>query len=290
MPAVSIVIVTFNRRDTIADALHSAQAQIGLRTEIAVIDDGSSDGTAAFISKHFPDVRLVIVSHRGIAACRNVGLRIARERLVGFLDSDDVADPRWIAKLFRVLTRSRPSASVAFCGHLLDGRLPKTRIPGRFELLDFAIYCPFALAGCLFDRVTALRLGGYDETLPLCEDWDLMFRLWQEGGARLLREPFYDYRRVDSKSHPRAAPSVTSLNRKQLRYYEQLIRRRNLARFLEANPSLTRVVVRRLTYWANRAPFRYKRSLVTTPQYELVRLAREVMSGSIGVRSPRVTG
>lgn len=278
-PTVSIVIVSFNRRDTISDALAAATAQTYPHKEILVVDDGSSDKTATFVAARYPEVRVLRVSHRGIAPCRNIGLSVAQGDLVAFLDSDDVARPAWIETLVGALYMGRRRAGVAFCNHWTNDRVPTQKVPRRFDLLSFAIYCPFALAACVFDRRKAIDIGGYDESLPLCEDWDLLFRIWLQHGARFVRRNLYNYRYVSaSRDWSPAAPNVTWARRGELIQFEREVRQRNLIRYIRANPRSIGRVVARLESWALKAPFRYKRGLTVTSSPELLRLRDQLSS------------
>lgn len=91
---VSAVIPTFNRRRYIERALNSVLAQTIPVDEIIVVDDGSTDGTAEYISEHYGDaVRIVCQKHSGVSAARRRGVLEARSEWIGFLDSDDEWTP-----------------------------------------------------------------------------------------------------------------------------------------------------------------------------------------------------
>src|SRR5512144_325229 len=88
-PAISIILPTFNRRDTIARAIDSIRQQTFPDWELIVIDDGSTDGTAEAIAGLDPRLRVVRQENQGCYAARNTGLGVARGRLITFMDSDD---------------------------------------------------------------------------------------------------------------------------------------------------------------------------------------------------------
>lgn len=91
VPAVSVIIPSFNRRWSVERAVASARAQTLRDLEIIVVDDGSTDGTASLeLERGDPRVRLVrSVRNEGASAARNLGLAESSGRLVAFLDSDD---------------------------------------------------------------------------------------------------------------------------------------------------------------------------------------------------------
>lgn len=93
MPLVSVIVPTFNRAHCIARAIDSARAQSHSNLEIIVIDDGSTDETAALIRNRYaadPRVRCIRRENGGVSAARNTGLGQARGDFIAFLDSDDI--------------------------------------------------------------------------------------------------------------------------------------------------------------------------------------------------------
>lgn len=91
LPLLSVIVPVFNGAVTLADALASILAQEGVALEIIVIDDGSTDTSAAIAHSFGDTVVCVSQPNQGPAAARNVGLQIARGELISFLDADD----RW---------------------------------------------------------------------------------------------------------------------------------------------------------------------------------------------------
>lgn len=93
-PLVSVVIPTYNRAAQVERAIDSVLAQTFSDLEAIVVDDGSTDGTAAALAARYGDdsrVRIVASKHGGVAVARNVGLDRATGSIIAFLDSDD----RW---------------------------------------------------------------------------------------------------------------------------------------------------------------------------------------------------
>ncbi len=95
MSYASIVVPAFNAAATLPETLDSLSAQSFGDFEIIVVDDGSTDGTAAVAEAHAKGdrrVRIVQQNNRGLAGARNTGIAHARGALIGFCDSDD----RWM--------------------------------------------------------------------------------------------------------------------------------------------------------------------------------------------------
>ncbi|MGN6608751.1 MAG: glycosyltransferase, partial [Jatrophihabitans sp.] len=93
-PTTSVVICAYNAEATLAECLEHTCALDHPDLEIIVVDDGSTDATAA-IARGFPRVRLVQIPHAGLSAARNAGHRAARGEIVAYLDSDAYPSPEW---------------------------------------------------------------------------------------------------------------------------------------------------------------------------------------------------
>jgi len=105
MPAVSIILPTYNRRETIRRSLESIRAQTFEDWELIVVDDGSEDGTADAIAGFDPRMRVVRQPNRGITGARNTGLRESKGDWIAFLDSDDEWLPHHLELLVGYLQR-----------------------------------------------------------------------------------------------------------------------------------------------------------------------------------------
>src|SRR5436853_1669432 len=89
MSLVSVIVPTYNRRETIQAAIASVQRQTFTDWELIVVDDGSTDDTAALIEGSDPRLVLIRQKNQGVNAARNNGMLSARGQYIAFLDSDD---------------------------------------------------------------------------------------------------------------------------------------------------------------------------------------------------------
>jgi glycosyltransferase involved in cell wall biosynthesis len=192
---VSVIIPAYNVDAFIADAFASVAAQTRPVQEIIVIDDGSTDRTAAWLREMVPnDARLrVLKSDRlGPGGARNVGLKAATQTFIAFLDADD-AWPH--CKIERQIDRfsalDRPDVVSGLIRRFRTFE-EGTLVPadGSQELVAHA-----NLGACLFRRQVFESIGPFDEGLLHCEDVDLMFRV-RENGFKLavMREVMLYYR------------------------------------------------------------------------------------------------
>src|SRR5690606_27199889 len=92
LPLISVIIPAYNAEATIVEAVESVLAQTYRPLEVLIIDDGSSDATAALIENKYESVRVIRQSNAGPSAARNHGIREAKGAWVAFLDADD----RWL--------------------------------------------------------------------------------------------------------------------------------------------------------------------------------------------------
>ena len=99
---VSVVVVNWNRRDLLRACLVSLAAQTCRTFEVIVVDNGSSDDSAAMMAAEFPATRLLRNSeNRGFCAANNQGIALAQGRFIALLNNDAEADPRWLEALLQ---------------------------------------------------------------------------------------------------------------------------------------------------------------------------------------------
>jgi glycosyltransferase involved in cell wall biosynthesis len=188
-PSVSVVIPTFERRQSVIEAVVSALAQTRGEVEVIVVDDGSTDGTDAAVSAIDERVKVARRPNGGPAAARNTGIRHARAPLLAFLDSDDRWHPRHLEEMLRLLD-SYPGAVLACTGGATRGADSLKRSAGVTYAAPAVL-----LGGLLYTSAVAVRrdaieaVGGFDESLRVTEDADLWCRLSLEGPFVLGRVP-----------------------------------------------------------------------------------------------------
>jgi glycosyltransferase involved in cell wall biosynthesis len=107
MPSVSVVMTLYNSERFIGEAIESVLAQTYTDREIIVIDDGSTDGSAAVVQRFGGVVRYEYQPNRGAAAATNAGVRLSSGEYIAFLESDDVWQPAMLADKMAVF-ESRP--------------------------------------------------------------------------------------------------------------------------------------------------------------------------------------
>jgi len=182
---ISAVIPVFNHAQYVAFAIDCALRQIRPCDEVIVIDDGSTDGSAEIVKSYGSRVRYVYQRNSGVGAARNLGMRIAGGEWVAFLDADD----GWMPEKLQRQAEAAAGQAEAVLVHTGIERLQSdgTLSPGR-EVVPASRHWPMirymnpiAMSSAMVSREAALAVGGFNERLTSCEDWDLWYRLRRRG-------------------------------------------------------------------------------------------------------------
>lgn len=186
-PLISIVLPTRDRAAWLARAIASVEAQSYPSWELLVVDDDSSDGTAALLATAAgPRLRPLRGAGKGACAARNVALAAASGSIVAYLDDDNLMHPHWLKAVAWAFT-ARPEIDVLYGAFLVDdperilggpgGGLPRL----YFFPYDHSKVCRDNIAdmGCIAHRA-GLPGARFDEGLREMGDWDLLLRLTQE--------------------------------------------------------------------------------------------------------------
>lgn len=228
VPEVSVVMPCFNAERHLPASVGSVLAQSFPDWELIAVDDGSRDGTLAWL-RGVSDPRLRVHSqpNQGVSAARNAGLALARGDLVAFLDADDTWAPVFLAHMAAALT-ANPQAVLAYCGWQnlgLPGGRGQPFVPPDYERPDkqeqlFA-GCRWPVHAALTRRDAVLAAGGFDRSLTNAED----YALWLELAATrpIVRVPevlaFYHFHDGVQASANRARAALQLL-RAQERYLD----------------------------------------------------------------------
>ena len=191
---ISIIIPTFERKHLIGRALDSVLKQTQPAREVIVIDDGSSDGTAGWIKKAYPSIILIEQKNKGVSAARNTGIRNAKSKWVALLDSDDEWLPEKLETQVELLQKNEDKL---FChtneiwirnGVRVNPMKKHQKFGGMIfnECLDI---CRISPSSSLFCRALLDDVGWFDETLPICEDYDLWLRVTAKYPVLFVDEP-----------------------------------------------------------------------------------------------------
>ena len=201
---ISVVIPTYNRKHTLPRALDSVLAQSYQPFEIIVIDDGSTDGTFDWIKLKYPSIKLLEsfkpskslkgYSPKGVSVARNVGIKQSKGDWIALLDSDDEWIPDKLIKQVQLLKKNEGSV---FChtneiwirnGVRVNQQKKHQKYGGHIfeKCLDI---CRVSPSSSLFHKSVLDDVGLFDESLKVCEDYDLWLRIFVNYPVLFLDEP-----------------------------------------------------------------------------------------------------
>jgi glycosyltransferase involved in cell wall biosynthesis len=202
-PLVSILVPAFNAKATLADTLQSALASSHANLEVVLVDDGSTDGTAAIaesFARRDARLRLFRQRHRGVSGALNFGLTQIRGELVARLDADDLWHPTKLEKQVALLAAD-PALALAYTFiRYVDasGRIVRDAAPQNLagRALCQCLYDGIVGGGSsvVFRRSLLERPTSYDERLSVWEDLLLHLRLAAAGTIASVPEYLTAYR------------------------------------------------------------------------------------------------
>ena len=196
-------------------AIESVMAQTVPVNEVIVIDDGSTDGTTDVILNRYPS-RVIALrqENAGVSAARNRGIREAKGDWIAFLDSDDVWYPRKTERQLDALSEFGSEFGLCFTDNLFGGNpemllsaFEETGFEARPGFGDFDFPTqrlltsrePFFTSSFLISRALLSELNGFDESLIVGEDSDLIFRLSFKTRFCFVAEPLVEVDRTPSR-------------------------------------------------------------------------------------------
>ena len=185
-PFFSVIIPTFNRRRVLTEAIESVIAQTFADYEIIVVDDGSTDDTASFVTRQYPGVRLIRQPNKGVSSARNTGIKVAHGHWLAFLDSDDLWTARKLERQHDFINRNRSTVIL----HTDETWIRKGRRVNQArkhmkqgsddsdELFRRSLkMCMVSPSSVVIHASLFTEVGMFDETMPVCEDYDMWLRI-----------------------------------------------------------------------------------------------------------------
>jgi len=178
---ITVVIPSFNRYELLKRALTSVYAQTHMPKEVIIIDDGSTDSTCQ-IKEDFPFAKYIYQKNSGVSSARNLGIKNSTCQWIAFLDSDDtwhVEKLAWHVEFHK----NNPFVKMSYTDEswIRDG--VEVKIPKKFKKYGGDIFneclshCIIAPSATLVHKDLLDEVGVFDESLEVCEDYDLWLRV-----------------------------------------------------------------------------------------------------------------
>ena len=209
MPKVSIIIPTYNRLEFLKEAIQSVQRQTYRDYELIIVDDGSTDGTKAYLESltnesevprprpsiyYPPPLRYVFQKNRGVSSARNNGILSSKGEYICFLDSDDRWHKTKLEKQMQVL-ESAPTQVACYTDEkwILNGKHfnqhKKHRKSGGYIFAKALPLCIISPSSIMLKRELINELGLFDEKFVVCEDYEYWLRLTAKYPVYFIDEP-----------------------------------------------------------------------------------------------------
>jgi glycosyltransferase involved in cell wall biosynthesis len=206
MPAMSVIICTRDRPDTIKQAVESVATQPVANFDVLVVDQSHTSQTQDIIARltaQYPHVHYLHLDRAGLSRAYNAGIRNTSGELIAFTDDDCVAPPTWLPATWQTFA-TQQDVGLVYGQVLLPPNMPdpggagiipslpilqRRRLSRRDGFAVFGMGANFAVRRSIWERV-----GGFDEVLggggPLksSQDYDFAFRVYRLG-ATILLEP-----------------------------------------------------------------------------------------------------
>ncbi|MGH6659057.1 MAG: glycosyltransferase family 2 protein [Sphingomicrobium sp.] len=248
-PRISVIIPTYNRQQMIGEAIDSVLAQRFADFELIVVDDRSTDDSAAIVAAYTdPRVKLIVLDHnKGSNAARNAGIGAARAPLLCFLDSDDLylpgklefvgrafaADPSLDVLVDSSMRVASPRAKV----RIMENRNPVTGSTEEFALALFRKHLFKSTSAISVKREAAIRAGQFAEDIRQRQDFDFLIRLTESAHCKSTDEILWVKRWIEDRitNRERFFAATLELVRRHPQYLANRRYRAGLARDIVQN-------------------------------------------------------
>lgn len=179
--SITVIITSHNRGEIIGRAVDSVLGQTRSADEIILVDDGSSDNTDQLIKEKYPDIKYIWQENRGIGHARNTGISQARGIWIAFLDSDDEWLPSKLKDQLKTL-QHQPDYKICHTNEIWIRNGKRVNPMKKHEKFGGLIFknclplCIISPSSVIIHRSVFEEHGLFDESLPVCEDYDLWLR------------------------------------------------------------------------------------------------------------------
>ena len=190
-PLVSVIIPTFNRAHCVAESIRSVLVQGEL--ELIVVNDGSKDETVKELAS-FSTIQVInLTENRGVSYARNKGLERARGSLICFLDSDDLWEEGKLKAQVQWM-QVHPECMAVYTDEIWIRNGVRVNPMKKHQKYSGDIFrrclplCIVSPSSIMLRKSILDEVGGFDELMPVCEDYDLWLRIAVRYPFKFLKE------------------------------------------------------------------------------------------------------
>lgn len=208
-PSVSVVIPTYNYGRFVGEAIESVLRQTLVPKGIVVVDDGSTDDTAAVVAGFGDRIWYIKQENAGVCAARNRGVAESRGEIIAFLDADDYWEPTSLEK-FVARFAEQDDPGLVHCGlrefDSTTGETIEVNLNGGEEnvaenllLWEEPVILGPGTVAVRREAFTGVR--GFDTRMKCGEDWDFCYRVARRYRVGFVPEPLINYRSHQDAAH-----------------------------------------------------------------------------------------
>jgi len=212
-PTVGVIVPMYNAERTIGATLESVSSQTYSELDIVVVNDGSTDTSAAIVAEHASRdtrIRLVHQKNSGVAAARNFGAALTTAEFLAFIDADDLWAPSKIAQQVSALLAGGSMAGLAYCWFAMIDAEDRVFSMDNRPLVEgrvLQLMCRNNFVGngssMMLRRTAFLAAGGFDPSLRVqnaqgCEDMLMCMRVAEQFEFRVVPQYLVGYRMTNT--------------------------------------------------------------------------------------------
>ena len=192
---ISIVIPTYNRCDLLKRAINSVLDQTINVREIIIVDNGSTDNTCEIISSLFPEITYIYEKRKGVSIARNVGIKNCHSTWIAFLDSDDAWEPKKLEEQLFFSNNNKKkyrlihTNEIWYKNNKFQNQLKKHEKSGGDIFQKSLQLCCISPSSAFIKKEVFDDYGFFDESLEVCEDYDMWIRITSKEEVGFLDNP-----------------------------------------------------------------------------------------------------
>lgn len=193
-PIISVIIPVFNRKEMLKRAVTSVLSQTFKDFECIIVDDCSDEKYDFLYSLNDNRLKMISLEKRsGVSKARNVGVKESKGEYIAFLDSDDEWLPTKLEKQIKWF-KENPSFSISQTLELwirkgVRVNPPKTHIKREGDIFEISCErCMITPSSVMMTKKLFEEYGGFNESFPACEDYDLWLRITAKHQVGLVKE------------------------------------------------------------------------------------------------------
>ena len=192
---ISVVIPTYNRCELLKRAICSVINQTIQIREIIVVDNGSTDNTYEMVSSLFPKTTYIYEKIKGVSIARNLGIKNCHSSWIAFLDSDDAWEPQklekqlFFANNFNKKYRLIHTNEIWYKNNKFQNQLKKHEKSGGDIFQKSLEICCISPSSAFIKKEVFDDYGFFDESLEVCEDYDMWIRITSKEEVGFLDMP-----------------------------------------------------------------------------------------------------